>query len=131
MKSWLVDLLLILGAIAGLLPGCLLGGGGLPPILNPTVEVSRATYVYEKDDGGVPPSVEFALNEINKGGKIVASVIEDDIQDVSGQTPQQFKVAVDTAKKEGLPALVVEAGETVVRTVKAPTTETEVLEAIE
>jgi hypothetical protein len=79
----------------------------------------------------VPPSVEFALNEINKGGKIVASVIEDDIQDVSGQTPQQFKVAVDTAKKEGLPALVVEAGETVVRTVKAPTTETEVLEAIE
>lgn len=92
--------------------------------------ITAATYVYEKDQsGGVPPGVQFALREINQAGKVSAASIEVDVQDSTGSTPPKYKVAVEAAKTAGLPSLVVQAGEKVVKTVSAPSTAEQVMEA--
>lgn len=100
-----------------------MGGGGF-------AAVTQSTYVYEKDQsGGVPPGVQFALREINAAGKIAAASIEVDVKDSTGNTPPQYKVAVESAKTAGLPALIVQAGDKVVKTVSAPETTEQVFEA--
>lgn len=106
-----------------------------PPVTPPPDDkkkVSRVTYVYEKDLNHVPTQVGAALNRINKdhAGLIVASDFEEDTTDGGGDTPEQYKVALDAARQVGLPALVVQAGSVVVRIVKNPTTQTEVINAI-
>lgn len=99
------------------------------PLPAPAPAIERATYVYEKDDGGVPPGVAYVLREANKAGKIVGSVIEDDIVDSTGNTPPQFAVAVSAAKEAGLPALVLESSEGVVKVLQSPD-EQQVTEAL-
>lgn len=102
-------------------------GDGLP---GGFATITAATYVYEKDEsGGVPPGVQFALREINEAGKVKSAAIDDDVTDATGNTPPQYKIAVETAKKAGLPALVVQADERVVKTVSAPLTAEQVMEA--
>jgi hypothetical protein len=102
------------------------GGGFLSPSA-----ITSATYVYEKDQtGGVPPGVQFALREINLVGKVSAAAIEADVVDSTGSTPSQYKIAVEAAKAAGLPALVVQAGQKVVKTVSAPLTAEQVQEAV-
>lgn len=103
---------------------------GLPSVI-PSQEATRVTYVYEKDKGGVPPAVLGAMVEINREGKVSAAVIDKDVIDSSMQTPPQYKIAVDAAKTTGLPSLVVQAGDSVIETVKAPTTAEQVREAIQ
>lgn len=98
-------------------------------------EVTQATYVYEKDQsGGVPPGVQFALGEVNKAGKVAAAAIEADVKDSTGNTPKQYQIAVAEAKAKGLPSLVVQAGEKVVKVVtstkEVPLTEKQVMEAV-
>lgn len=102
-----------------------------PPVVDPTTKPTAVTYVYEKDQGGVPGHVSTALNKINRdsGFKIVASIFEDDNTTGKSTVPAQYKAAYDAAKKEGLPVIVVTAGDKVLRTVKAPKTEQEILEA--
>lgn len=95
----------------------------------PATKVTSVTYVYEKDDGGVPSAVMAGLNRLNREKGIRATVAEDDITDGDGDVPDQYKTVFTAAKAAGLPALVVLSGETVVRTVKAPTTEAAVWEA--
>jgi len=102
-----------------------------PPPVDPNTKVSSVTYVYEKDSGGIPNYVSTALNKINRESnfQIVASIFEDDSTNGPGQVPAQYKAAYEAAKKEGLPVLVVTAGDKVLRSVKAPKTEQEILEA--
>jgi hypothetical protein len=99
-----------------------------PPV--PVVVIDRVTYVYEKDQGPVPPGVSAGLLALNadKARKILASEIDDDVRDADGQIPDQYAVALAKAAEVGTPVLVVQAGTTVVRTTK-PTTLQEVLEA--
>lgn len=93
--------------------------------------VTQATYVYEKDAGGVPREVQFGLNQLNdREPPILATAIDDDAVTGLDDFPEQYKVAVEAARKEGLPALVVQSGERVLRVVKAPTTEAEVKNAV-
>jgi hypothetical protein len=94
----------------------------------PTVKVDRVTYVYEKDDGMPPPGVAAGLNKLNRQN-ITATVFEEDTTDGTGQTPEQYKTALEAAKKNGLPALVVQSGNVVKSAVKV-TTEQQVLEAV-
>lgn len=106
------------------------GGGGIL-----TDQITQATYVYEKDQsGGVPPGVQHALGEINKAGKVSAAAFDVDVVDSTLKTPPQYKIAVDAAKTAGLPALVVQAGEKVVKTLThtkdSPLTAEQVLEAV-
>lgn len=123
-KAILVALVLLVLVNVGGIPG-----GG-------SAQITSATYVYEKDQsGGVPPGVQYALGEINKAGKVSAAAIEADVKDATGNTPPQYKVAVEKAKEVGLPSLVVQAGEKVVKVVKStkdsPLTEEQVLEAVQ
>lgn len=102
-------------------------GGGLALPLPSTA--TAAVYVHEKSDTAVPAAVLAALNTLNRQG-IAATVFDKDTTDGSGETPDQYKAPLTAAKDAGLPALVVMAGERVLRTVKAPTTEAQVLEAV-
>lgn len=99
----------------------------LPSIVAPE-QVTAATYVYEKDNGGVPSAVHAALAELNSKG-LRATTFEEDTTDGSGEVPSQYRVALAAAREAGLPALVVLAGDKVLRTVKAPKTFEQVTEA--
>jgi hypothetical protein len=114
-----------------LLAACLwlLFGGKLPEwnVLTPT-KPTAVTYVYEKDNGSAPPPILAALDKLNRQG-IFATPFEDDTLDGDGDVPDQYKVPLEAAHKEGLPSLVVTAGDKVLRVVKSPTTEEQVLEA--
>jgi hypothetical protein len=102
-----------------------------PPVETPVIpfpsKTDRVTYVYEKDDGTPPPAVAKAIDTLHRQG-ITATIFEEDATDGTGQTPDQYKIAVDAARKSGLPSLVVQAGQVVKSTVKV-TTEQQVLEA--
>lgn len=97
-------------------------------VVSPDTKATRATYVYEKDETAVPAGVLSALNKLNRLG-VVATPFEADTIDGGGEVPDQYRVALAAAKEAGLPALVVQAGDQVLRTVKAPTTEEAVMEA--
>jgi hypothetical protein len=103
------------------------GGGGANTT---TDKPTAATYVYEKDDTAIPSEVKVAIDKLNRRDDFVASLFEDDTVNGEGQVPAQFALALDAAKKAGEPALVVQAGDKVVRVVKAPMTEAAVLEAV-
>lgn len=108
----------------------------VPPVVTPTppstptTSITAATYVFEKDDGMPPSPVRVALNRINRETSIIATEFEQNSFDGSDEIPDQYKAALASAKAEGLPALVVLAGDKVVRVVKAPKTELSVMEAV-
>lgn len=104
----------------------------LPDWLPTTQQVDRVTYVYEKDEGGVPPNIQAALMNLNEGGKVIATEFEEDIVDGDGQVPDQYKIAAEAAKEAGTPCLVVQAGERVVDVLPTTdkTTIAEVMEAV-
>lgn len=102
-----------------------------PPGPPEETKVTQVTYVYEKDETAVPREVAKALGGINaKYLGVVASEFEDDTTAGGGAVPAQYRVALEAARKAGLPALVVQAGGKVLRVVKAPTTEAQVTEAL-
>ena len=121
--------------------GFAVGKGGLPDFVpdlipdtvspSPTVEATAATYVYEKDQHAVPSYVLGAFNKLNRGERpILATLLEADPQDGTGDVPDQYKVALAAAKEAGLPALVVTAGDKVLAVVKSPESEQAIIEAV-
>jgi hypothetical protein len=98
------------------------------PILQPAKKVTKVTYVWDREKTAIPRPVGVALNQLNTQG-ILASEIEESITDGEGQVPDQYKVAIEAAKKAGLPCLVVQAGDEVIRVVSDPKTLEAVLEA--
>ena len=92
-------------------------------------KVDRVTYVYEKDDTIIPRPVSLALVKLNEQG-IVATEFEIDTVNGTGEVPAQYVTAKQAGKDAGLPCLVVQSGDKVVRTAKAPATEADVMEAI-
>ena len=91
---------------------------------------TAAVYVYEKDDGGVPAYVTVAVNKLNRERKVVATLLEDDTTDGDGDVPEQYRAALDAARKAGLPAVVALAGRTVIRVTPRPASEAAVMEAV-
>ncbi len=91
---------------------------------------TAAVYVYEKDDGAVPPFVTVAINKLNRERKVVATLLEADTTDGTGDVPDQYRQALEAARKAGLPAVVALAGQTVLRVTPAPATEAAVMEAV-
>lgn len=104
--------------------GLLLLGGGPISSLH---KVTAVTYVHD-EKAAIPTGVSAAINELNTKG-IVASCFPDDATDGDDQVPDQYKVTLPAAKAVGIPSLVVQSGAKVLRTVKAPTTKQQVLEA--
>ncbi len=97
-----------------------------PSTPGPVIKGSQITYVYEKDDGAVPPHIYGALQTLATKVSL-ASTFEEDTVDGSGETPDQFKLPLAEAKKEGLPALVYTKDSAVIKVIKAPKTEAEAL----
>ncbi len=95
-----------------------------------TGPATAAVYVYEKDDGGVPAYVTVAVNRLNRERKVVATLLEDDTTDGDGDVPEQYRSALDAARKAGLPAVVALAGRTVLRVTPRPGSEAAVMEAV-
>jgi|TARA_R110000824_G_scaffold8334_5_gene37602 hypothetical protein len=95
-------------------------------------DLDQVVYVYEKDDGPVPRPVAGALMEINlnESLKIEATEFESDTVDPDGDVPEQYQAALAAAKEAGLPALVVLAGDRVVKVIKDPSTMEQVMESI-
>ncbi len=120
-SSW-VDMVFLV--VAAVLLWTAAGGDVIAP-----AKPTAATYVYEKDDSVVPSPVMVALNQLNRAG-IVATIFEEDTVNGDGETPAQYKVPLAAAKEAGPPALVVTAGDKVLRVVKSPKTAEEVLEAV-
>jgi len=96
----------------------------------PQIKATAVTYVYEKDQTSPPRAVQAALDRINAAGSVVASVFEQDSTSGTGAVPAQYRVALAAAKTAGLPCLVVIADDQVLRVVKNPQTESEILEAV-
>ena len=93
--------------------------------------VTAAVYVYEKDESAIPVGVTAGINKLNRDKKITASLFEKDTVDGTGNTPAQYKPALDAARAASIPALVVLSGTNVVKVVKSPKTEAEVLSSIQ
>lgn len=102
--------------------GMLLAYTPLPrlPIALPVAQATSAVYVYEKDATPIHPSILAALDKINRERKIPATLFEVDTTDGTGETPEQYRPAVDAAKKVTLPAFVVLSGTRVISAVQAP-----------
>lgn len=125
-------ILLIIGGILialGLLKFDLGSLFKLPELIKPST-ATAVVYVYEKDEGPVPSGVYTGIEKLNRERNILASLFEDDTVDGTGETPEQYKPALDAARAKSMPALVVLSGTTVVALVEKPQTEAEVLEAI-
>lgn len=107
--------LLILAAVWFLFSG---GTGG---------GIDTATYVYEKNQNEVPAAVASGLSKLNEKG-IRATKFDQDTVDGNGEVPDQYKTALEAAKKAGLPSLVALSKGKVRKVVKDPKTEEQVLE---
>lgn len=102
-----------------------------PPGPDPALpKVDRVTFVFEKSKHQIPLEVSNALNKLNTENGILATVFEQDAKDGDGNTPDQYKIALEAARKAGLPCLVIQSGNTVIKTVASPKTVADVLEAI-
>lgn len=100
-----------------------------PPVT--PMRIDRVTYVYEKDNNIAPKPVAYALHRLNtEYENVIATQFEDDSTDGDDDIPDQYKIALEAAKKAGLPALVIQAGPTVVKVLKAPQTEAEVMNEV-
>jgi hypothetical protein len=115
--------------------GLVLLAGPLPtipwtvPIVTPPV-ATAAVYVYEKDQTAVPTGIVVALNRLNRDRGIVATLLEADTVDGTGEIPDQYRPALAAAKDAGLPALVVLSGSTVLSAAPAPADPDEIARAV-
>lgn len=103
------------------------GGIDLSSLVPSTKKVTAVTYVHD-EKSAIPAGVSAALSELNATG-IMATDFPDDATDGDGEVPDQYKFTLPAAKSAGIPCLVVQAGDSVIRTVKGPTTKQQVLEA--
>lgn len=132
----IVGLLLLAGTPALPIPGTLWTQPTPGPAPAPTPApvspstVTAAVYVYEKDDGPIPPGVAAGIDRLNRERKIVASLFEDDTVDGTGETPDQYKPALAAAKSKCIPSLVVLAGTNAIKVVDRPKTADDVVGAV-
>jgi hypothetical protein len=92
-----------------------------PGVVVATPELATAAvYVYEKNESAIPVGVTVGLNRINRERGIVATLLEADTTDGSGDVPEQYREALAAATASGLPALVVLSGTTVLSVTPAP-----------
>jgi hypothetical protein len=108
----------------------------LPSIQWPSAVVATpelataAVYVYEKDESAIPVGVTVGLNRLNRERHIVATLLEADTTDGTGDVPEQYREALAAATASGLPALVVLSGTTVLSVTPAPVDADAILRAV-
>ncbi len=97
-----------------------------PPV---TTKADQVVYVFEKDMTVVPKPVALAIRNLNTQG-IVATTFENDTTTGLGGIPLKDSEAVKAARATGLPCLVVLSKGKVLRVIKNPKEEKEVMEAV-
>jgi hypothetical protein len=123
---------LIIACLCGIIlaqwvPATPIGLPWLPSVVT-LKKPTKATYVYEQRAGSVPSAVLSALNTLNRSG-IVATPVDQHVLGGGDSIPAQYVVAMEEAKKAGIPCLVVEYSTGPPKVVKAPTTAEQVLES--
>lgn len=103
--------------------------------LIPQTKITAVTYVYEKDKTEIPSLVAVGINKLNIEKGVIATSIEIDAFDGTGEIPKQYQTPIAAAKAAGVPdtisaLLVATSGDKVLQTVKEPTTDTQVLEVV-
>jgi hypothetical protein len=102
-----------------------------PGVVVATPELATAAvYVYEKDATAIPVGVTVGLDRLNRERHIVATLLEADTTDGSGDVPEQYREALAAATASGLPALVVLSGTTVLSVTPAPVDADAILRAV-
>lgn len=96
-------------------------GGGVqsPP--------DKAVIVYESAEYTVPPFVPATLSDSG----ITSRVVDQDVVTGENETPADVAAAINAAKKNGLPAVVLLRGDTVVDVFSVPETAEALREALE
>ena len=95
----------------------------------PLDKVTSVTYVHDihgENDKPIPSAVRSGLNRLNIEKNILATIVEIDSPDGTGDVPEQYKLDIEAAKKEGLPAVVSRSGDKVLKVVKDPSTEEQI-----
>lgn len=85
-------------------------------------------YYVRRARTAIPAPVASALNKLNAKG-IKAEEVSGSAVDGTGEVPDQHKIAIAAAIDAGIPAFVVQAGDRVVKVIKSPTTEEDILNA--
>lgn len=99
------------------------------PPTNPS-KVTRVTYIYEKDNNPIPKYIEKALQLINgEYSGVVASIFEQNTTNLRGETPTQYQISLEAAKKAGIPCLVIQYADKTTK-VLSPKTVEEVMEEV-
>ena len=93
-------------------------------------ELDQAIYLYEKDEGPIPPGVMAALAKANEEseGELIAVPFEEDQRDGDGDVPERYAVAYEAGMKFKRPCLVLVSGD--VAKVVTVTTYDDVMRAI-
>lgn len=99
-------------------------------VVAPPEIATAAVYVYEKDESAIPVGVTVGLDRLNRERRIVATLLEADTTDGSGDVPEQYREALAAATASGLPALVVLSGTTVLSVTPAPVDADAILRAV-
>jgi len=75
-------------------------------------QIDQAIYLYEKDDGPIPPGVMAALSKANEEseGEIIAVPFEEDQRDGDGDVPERYAVAYKAGMQFKRPCLVLVSG---------------------
>lgn len=100
------------------------------PVEPVTTKPTAAIYFYEKDQTAIPPYVSAGLNQINRKG-IDATLFEVDTTNGKSTIPERFRVPHSEAVKAGVPVLIVMAGTTVTKIIKAPKSIEEITGAVQ
>lgn len=131
-RNLALALVILMGVLnGGALDGCSLPDIPVPEIIAPdTPKATRAIYVYEQRQGSVQAPIQSALNKLNRQG-FMATAVDQHVQDGDGNIPAQYVEAIPAAIQSGLPALVIMAGDKVLKVVPNPRTEEAVLEAVQ
>lgn len=97
---------------------------------DPKTPANLFVYVYDLREGGpVPIEVTKALHELNTRPGVKAQLYEIGTVDGDDEVPDQYKPAYEHSKTTGLPVLVAQAGDKVIKAVKDPRTTEAALEA--
>ena len=101
----------------------------VPPDTPVEVKTDLAAVVYESEEMSLAPYVIGAANEIGASG-IEVRLIDDDVTTGNDNQPAQVKLAIEAARANGLPALVVMGGGKVLRVVDLPTSKEAIVGAV-
>lgn len=97
-----------------------------PPVVDTK---SLVSIVYESSEMPVPRQVHNARFELEAKG-YECRVVDADVVTGLGTVPVHMRVAIEAARSQGLPALIVTNGDKVLRKMALPATDVEIVKAV-